>query len=269
MSSDLYTFEAPPFHTHSTPTSQLVSTNGETEEEDLFFSCFSQIQLPLDEAELDLEAPPLLLDPFSPPFFPSSSSSPPTSHLRNLSLRHHHHHHHPLQSSESQLGNSSVSEENVSKLMMQRSFSSNSFDGNMPSYLYQYQYQTHPYYGTPSFRTQIQGLDSPDHHSTVFFTPQMRRVCSTGDLQYTCRKTLADSRPRIRGRFARNDDASEISHSKAPFSTTTRDEDEDEDEDHFWIEGLNEEQEDLSTIGTVGCVNGYGVPPHHFQYYGF
>ncbi|KAK4370407.1 hypothetical protein RND71_009882 [Anisodus tanguticus] len=37
-------------------------------------------------------------------------------------------------------------------------------------------------------------------------TSPVRKVLSTGDLQYECRKTLADSRPRIRGRFARNDE---------------------------------------------------------------
>jgi hypothetical protein len=30
-------------------------------------------------------------------------------------------------------------------------------------------------------------------------------------LQYACRKTLADSRPRVRGRFAKNDDYGEPS----------------------------------------------------------
>ena len=45
--------------------------------------------------------------------------------------------------------------------------------------------------------------------------------------QYACRKTLADNRPRIRGRFARNDEASEIP--KAPCSTR------DEEEVDFWV----------------------------------
>jgi len=31
-------------------------------------------------------------------------------------------------------------------------------------------------------------------------------------LQYACRKTLADSRPRVRGRFAKNDDFGDASH---------------------------------------------------------
>lgn len=46
-------------------------------------------------------------------------------------------------------------------------------------------------------------------------------------LKYACRKTLADSRPRIRGRFARNDEAIEIP--KAACSTR------DEDEDDLWV----------------------------------
>ena len=29
-------------------------------------------------------------------------------------------------------------------------------------------------------------------------------------IKYMCRKTLADSRPRVRGRFARNDDAAAV-----------------------------------------------------------
>lgn len=45
--------------------------------------------------------------------------------------------------------------------------------------------------------------------------------------QYACRKTLADNRPRIRGRFARNDEPGEIP--KAACSTR------EEDEDDFWV----------------------------------
>ncbi|OMO58606.1 hypothetical protein COLO4_34499 [Corchorus olitorius] len=47
-------------------------------------------------------------------------------------------------------------------------------------------------------------------------------------IKYACRKTLADNRPRIRGRFARNDEPVEIP--KAACSSSTRD----EDEDDFW-----------------------------------
>uniref|UniRef100_A0A9I9CM46 CCT domain-containing protein n=1 Tax=Cucumis melo TaxID=3656 RepID=A0A9I9CM46_CUCME len=48
-----------------------------------------------------------------------------------------------------------------------------------------------------------------------------------GIKQYACRKTLADNRPRIRGRFARNDEPGEIP--KAACSTR------EEDEDDFWL----------------------------------
>lgn len=47
-------------------------------------------------------------------------------------------------------------------------------------------------------------------------------------IKYACRKTLADSRPRIRGRFARNDEAGEI-HKTATFHAY------EEDEDDFWV----------------------------------
>ncbi|PKA59420.1 ribonuclease P/MRP protein subunit RPP1 [Apostasia shenzhenica] len=43
-------------------------------------------------------------------------------------------------------------------------------------------------------------------------------------LQYACRKTLADSRPRVRGRFAKNDDFGEVSRP----STSNHDYDDDE-----------------------------------------
>jgi hypothetical protein len=45
--------------------------------------------------------------------------------------------------------------------------------------------------------------------------------------QYACRKTLADNRPRVRGRFARNDEPNEIP--KAPCLIR------DEDEVDFWV----------------------------------
>lgn len=50
-----------------------------------------------------------------------------------------------------------------------------------------------------------------------------------GTNQYACRKTLADNRTRIRGRFARNDEIREIP--KAPCSSSTTEEYEDE----FWV----------------------------------
>ncbi|PON62917.1 CCT domain containing protein [Parasponia andersonii] len=199
--------------------------------------------------------------------------------------------------------------ENVAKLI-QRSFSSNSFDGK-PDFSFTPRFDT--LMESPSF--QNQALSSPENG---FLTGQMRRVCSTGDLQnfgtarttqrsfssplasessfmeepnfkvgkysaeerkeriskyrakrtlrnfnktikYACRKTLADNRPRIRGRFARNDEPGELP--KAACSSTR-----DEDEDELWLEGLHEEEEDNETVRGQ-FVNSYG--PTQFQYYGF
>lgn len=50
-------------------------------------------------------------------------------------------------------------------------------------------------------------------------------------MQYACRKTLADSRPRIRGRFARNDEIEKSS--QVQWSHTGGEEDEEDDDD--WI----------------------------------
>lgn len=44
-------------------------------------------------------------------------------------------------------------------------------------------------------------------------------------MQYACRKTLADSRPRVRGRFAKNDDFGE-----AQRTASGNHEEEDEEE---------------------------------------
>lgn len=49
--------------------------------------------------------------------------------------------------------------------------------------------------------------------------------------QYACRKTLADNRPRIRGRFARNDETGEIP--KATCSTSI------EDDDDLWVNPIS------------------------------
>ncbi|KAL5749930.1 hypothetical protein ACOSP7_024533 [Xanthoceras sorbifolium] len=197
--------------------------------------------------------------------------------------------------------------ENVAKYM-QRSFSSNS------SFIFQPRFDT--LMESPNLHNQA--LSSPENS---FFTRQMRRVCSTGDLQnirtaqktqrsfssplatqssfmeetnfkvgrysaeerkeriskyrakrnqrnfnktikYACRKTLADNRPRIRGRFARNDESGEIP--KAACSAR------DEDEDELWLDGLHEEEEEGANAMTMrggepfGCTYGQ----YQFQYYG-
>ncbi|KAK6645885.1 hypothetical protein PHAVU_L002465 [Phaseolus vulgaris] len=52
-------------------------------------------------------------------------------------------------------------------------------------------------------------------------------------IKYACRKTLADSRPRIRGRFARNDEIDK--NTSIQWSQTGGDEEEEEDENWFTI----------------------------------
>lgn len=44
----------------------------------------------------------------------------------------------------------------------------------------------------------------------MFFSSSYLSLMICANLQYACRKTLADSRPRVRGRFAKNDDFGDI-----------------------------------------------------------
>ncbi|KAM1535796.1 hypothetical protein FF1_014715 [Malus domestica] len=83
-------------------------------------------------------------------------------------------------------------------------------------------------------------------------------------IKYACRKTLADKRPRIRGRFARNDETGEIL--KAACSSTRE-----EDGDELWVEGFNVEEEEMNA--TVRGGGGGGQFMSNFgatqlQYYG-
>ncbi|KAI7743094.1 hypothetical protein M8C21_013588, partial [Ambrosia artemisiifolia] len=163
--------------------------------------------------------------------------------------------------------------------MMQRSFSSKSFDGKPNGFLFQ------PKFDSLIESSSLHGFSSSPNH--------MRKVCSAGDLQslknnhrsqtlsssplategsfmeeanfkvgryspeerkerilrykakrtqrnfnktikYACRKTLADNRPRIRGRFARNDEPEETTPKALNFQRY-------EDEDEYWMDGLQEE----------------------------
>ncbi|XP_057977526.1 uncharacterized protein LOC131164399 [Malania oleifera] len=78
-------------------------------------------------------------------------------------------------------------------------------------------------------------------------------------IKYACRKTLADNRPRIRGRFARNDETADTP--KAACLNHY------EDEEELWIEGLHDEDDN----GTVRrgqaqfFINSFG--PTQFQYF--
>ncbi|KAJ7944949.1 zinc finger protein CONSTANS-like [Quillaja saponaria] len=342
MSSDLFMFDFDASFSHKHSSTDMVSGRGDL----LYFSDPSSL---LSDSTIDVfqgnsnnqnqqnpldDSPPF--DQFSPSLL---SSSPPSNQMENLSL---YQAMHPtlsndlnfanefgsftdfdalqVKSEECQMGFDNSNNQlliphsysgvgNVANFM-QRSFSSNSFDGNAGC-LFQPRLITIT--DSPSF--QNQSFSSPENS---FFAGQMRRVCSTGDLQnvrathttqrsfssplatessfmeesnfkvgryseeerkeriskyrakrtqrnfnktikYACRKTLADNRPRIRGRFARNDENGEIP--KAPCSTR------DEDEDDLWLEGLHEERED-GRVRTGQYVNCYGGATQ-FQYYGF
>ncbi|CAI9759183.1 unnamed protein product [Fraxinus pennsylvanica] len=54
-------------------------------------------------------------------------------------------------------------------------------------------------------------------------------------IKYECRKTLADSRPRIRGRFARNDETEKTTQSHYDNAGI----EEDEEDDNNWIDIIN------------------------------
>ncbi|KAL2342734.1 hypothetical protein Fmac_004019 [Flemingia macrophylla] len=306
MSSDLYAFDTT-FHSHCDGVGDLTFLSDS-------FPFFPNSPTSNSLPSLD------------PSFF---SFSPPSAHLESLSLYHANRmsnghnlatefrsfspfdgHGSQVKSEDSQLGVDSVygsqllphsysGADDFSKYM-QRSFSSNSFEGK-PGFLSQPYSDAHV--DSPSF--QRHDMSSPDD---IVFAGQMRRVCSTGDLQnmkgnhmspteapmleesnfkvgrysaeerkeriskyrakrtqrnfnktikYACRKTLADNRPRIRGRFARNDEPIEIPKA----SCSTRDE---EDVD-FWIEELrlHEEQEDVR-VGAEQYLTSYEASQFHY-----
>ncbi|XP_074331323.1 uncharacterized protein LOC141668365 [Apium graveolens] len=193
---------------------------------------------------------------------------------------------------------------------MQRSFSSNCFDGKS-SYMFQ---PLDKFVDSTNLNAtttaQVQALSSPEYNS--FSDSQMRRFCSTGDLQslktsqmrprlscsplatessfteetyskvgrysteerkerihryrakraqrnfnktikYACRKTLADNRPRIRGRFARNDEPVVIPKT-ANYNPY-------EDEDDLLIGGYYQEENE-GQLGRDAFLTSYGI-----QYY--
>ncbi|KAJ6341770.1 hypothetical protein OIU78_009843 [Salix suchowensis] len=337
MSSDLYVLDASLYHLSSP---EIVSPGGDLFFSDPFppfrdssidvlqeFSNNQNTQYPVENSNS--------VDSFRPSIL---SSSPPSHQLESLSL-YQTNHLQALANSENladghgdfpgldalevkteecQVGfDSSYSQqyfmphsftgvENVAK-MMQRSYSSNSFEGN-PGFLFQPRFDS--LLESPNY--QGQALSSPENN---FLAGHLRRVCSTGDLQninktpqtkqrsfssplatessfvedsnfkagrysaeerkeriskyrakrnqrnfnktikYACRKTLADNRPRIRGRFARNEEIGEIP--KVACST------EDEDEEQKWFDGLHEEEDDGAIGGSSG---GFAQP--QLQYYG-
>ncbi|XP_050226946.1 uncharacterized protein LOC126676723 [Mercurialis annua] len=328
MSSDLYFYESSLYH-HSSP--EMVSSEND-------FLLFSDPFSPF----YDSSSTEIFQD-FSNPihnsldnFTPTNtilSSSPPSHQLENLSL------HQttaqlqqPLENAsnldvlgvkneEFQMGvDSNYNDKWVSKII-QRSYSSNSFEGKS-DFLFQ-----------PYFDTLLESSSSNFHQNQTFSPPEssflanhMRRVCSTGDLQnvrtahlatqrsfssplatessfteeanfrvgkysaeerkdriskykakrnqrnftktikYACRKTLADNRPRIRGRFARNDETGEIPKAACPNRH--------EDEDELWFDGVNGEEEDGGNGNRGGeelaagdFVTTYGQAQFHYYSY--
>ncbi|CAO2837664.1 unnamed protein product [Amaranthus hypochondriacus] len=81
-------------------------------------------------------------------------------------------------------------------------------------------------------------------------------------IKYACRKTLADNRPRIRGRFARNDETGEIPKNTC-FNRY-------EDDDDPWVDNLQEDDGGLLGLGRGGrpFLSHFGVT-NHFQYCGY
>lgn len=221
-----------------------------------------------------------------------------------------------LQGSVSTTTTTAAAANNNAVKLLQRSYSSNSFEDNKPSFLFQPPHHHHhldSVLESPPNYWPSQVLDSPAH--------QMRRVCSTGDLQkmktnqtrsvlsssplftegsfmeepnfkvgrysaeerkerihryrakrtqrnfnktikYACRKTLADNRPRIRGRFARNDEAVEIP--KTAMLNRY------EDDDDLWIDGYHEEDDQEGSMGRAPFYSSYGGSTHpQYQYFSY
>ncbi|RVW43249.1 hypothetical protein CK203_096025 [Vitis vinifera] len=175
--------------------------------------------------------------------------------------------------------------------MMQRSFSSHSFDGRR-GFLFQPGFNAPP--GSPNFQNPI--IRSPEN---LFFNGHMRRVVAletykqfspdaasfrvgrysaeerkeridkyrakrtqrnfNKTIKYACRKTLADSRPRVRGRFARNDEIEETPKAEC-FNAY-------EYEQQPWAHDFHEGGYGGRAVRGGPLYNSYGSTP--FQYYGF
>ncbi|KAL7595672.1 hypothetical protein Lser_V15G27621 [Lactuca serriola] len=260
----------------------------------------------------NLDTPFEEIDQIAPTIF---SSSPPSHQLQNLSLYQMgisvtssnealDSCHLDVKTEESQLplyDNYYYGGSDHALKMMQRSYSSNSFQQQKPNGVL---YEPKINGLIESQHLQAQTLTSPDQN---FSYSHMRRVCSTGDLQspkinqtsqrlsssplatessfmedanfkvgrynaeerkekilryrakrtqrnfnktikYACRKTLADNRPRIRGRFARNDEPGEIQRTTIFHRYG--------DEEEFWMDGFHED-DDERMIGRGQFFNTY------------
>ncbi|CAI0414577.1 unnamed protein product [Linum tenue] len=358
MSSDLFVLDDSAFFHHSSHSPEMVSSDGAA---DLFFSdqlcstfdVFPELNDPAHDPFTTADSNGTAFGPTEAEAVAAAallcSSSPPSRQLEGLTIGYNGHHLAPgngyggdfysgleleVKTEECHVGlegfvtmprnYGGAVNDDVEKVM-QRSYSGNSFDDDgggggsrgAGGFFFQPRFDT-----VLESQSYQQPLSSPESN---FFAGQLRRVCSTGDLQnmrrgkatqrslssplatessfteesqfkvgrysaeerkeriskyrakrsqrnftktikYACRKTLADNRPRIRGRFARNDESyCEIPKPAASSSTTTRDEDED---DQHWFDGFHggEEEEDGGNNRRVGGCYGEQA---QFHYYGY
>ncbi|XP_022970464.1 uncharacterized protein LOC111469436 isoform X2 [Cucurbita maxima] len=100
-------------------------------------------------------------------------------------------------------------------------------------------------YESPTSKPQRSMSHGPGVQISMLFDLEssVRRAYRSNDLQYECRKTLADSRRRIRGRFARNEEVENSNSTSSPTETwscydnaTTE---EDGQDDGSWITFLD------------------------------
>ncbi|KAE9459557.1 hypothetical protein C3L33_08536, partial [Rhododendron williamsianum] len=163
--------------------------------------------------------------------------------------------------------------ESVAK-MMQRSFSSHSFDGNKPSFSFQPRFDCVA--ESPHF--QPQAMSSPENSFSV---GQMRRRIKTTranrrlsssplatessfieEANLKVGRYSAEERKERIHRFARNDETGEIPKA-ANFNRY-------EDEDDLWIDGYNEEDEERSLMAVGGGGPFFNMlGPTQIQYYGY
>ncbi|XP_024984519.1 zinc finger protein CONSTANS-LIKE 4-like [Cynara cardunculus var. scolymus] len=71
-------------------------------------------------------------------------------------------------------------------------------------------------------------------------------------IKYACRKTLADSRPRVRGRFAKNDEFGENNR-----TNSNHEEDTDEDNQHVAVKDEEENFESSDILSQLSGVNSF------------
>ncbi|XP_076899447.1 uncharacterized protein LOC143553311 [Bidens hawaiensis] len=103
--------------------------------------------------------------------------------------------------------------------------------------------------GNMSLSNEIQAheLDFRGDNDGIFCLDPLPRPYNSNDqLQYACRKTLADSRPRVRGRFAKNEEF--FDHHRNTCNTHEEDTDEDVKSMHVVVKEEDHENEKLDSL---------------------